>query len=205
MDAPPSPPNPKNLDAWASYALQYLKEQLREDAPRSLGPGSVFPNSPLDGEGAVVIFPFESKHGAAADPNYYVAVGASQANYYPAYGLSVQEAYELHLGTRFMLVMGVAQRPPRPEDEFELEREARRVVERVAPDATLADLELAASFDVEGQLHAVIKCHVAGKPVYIMAADAPMGFSLKTDLPAPVAYRLHIGHALRHEPEPRDD
>lgn len=205
MAAPQDPPRPNNLEVWASYALDYLKEQLRDDAPQSLGPGTVFAQSPLEGEGAVVVFPFESSHGAAPDPNYYVAVGASQANYYPAYGLNVQEAYELHLGTRFMLVMGVALRPPRPEDDFELEREARRVVDRVAPSAEIDKLELAASFDVEGQLHAVLRCTLAGKPVYVMAGEAPIGFSQKVHLPAPVAYRLHIGHVLRHEPLPTDE
>lgn len=205
MRPPEAPPSPENQDAWRSYALHYLRDQLRADAPAVLGDAHLFPASPLDGEGAVFVFPFSARHGSALDHDYYVVVGRTEPNYYPAYGLTPQEAFELHLGTRFMLVLGVAQRPPAPEDDFDMNRDARLIVDRVAPGVPIEDLALVASFDVEGLLHAVLKCRIKDTDAYIMAASAPMGFCTRTDLPPQVAYRLHIGHALRREPKPADD
>lgn len=196
------PTDADDLAAWSAVALVYLRDQLASDAPAALGKGRLFPNSPLEGEGFTVIFPFQSQRGIPGDTNFYVAVGPAHNNYYPAYGLSMDEAYDLHLGTRFMLVMGIAQRGPAPDDDFEIQREARRVVERIAPQAVTDDLELAASFDVDGQFHAVLRCRMAGRLVYIFAGDAPIGFSEKTSLPPPVAYRMHLGHVLRHEANP---
>ncbi len=205
MRPPEAPPSPDTQDAWRAYALHYLREQLRSDAPTALGDAHFFPVSPLEGEGAAVIFPFMARHGAALDPNYFVVVGSTEPNYYPAYGLTPQEAFELHLGTRFMLVMAVAQRPPVPEDDFDMNRDARLIVDRVAPGVPIERLALAASFDVDGSLHAVLKCRIKDTDAYIMAASAPMGFSTRTDLPPQVAYRLHIGPALRREPKPAEE
>lgn len=205
MSLPGIPTDADDLSAWSAVALKYLRDQLASDAPASLTNGKLFPNSPLEGEGFTVLFAFQSKRGSPDDTNFYVAVGPTHANYYPAYGLSPDEAYDLHLGTRFMLVMSIAQRGPAPDDDFEIQREARRVVERIAPQAVIDDLELAASFDLDGQFHAVLLCKMAGKPVYIFAGDAPMGFCEKTSLPPAVAYRMHLGHVLRHEAKPEDE
>lgn len=205
MSLPGIPIDANDLSAWSTVALEYLRDQLANDAPIALGKGKFFPNSPLEGEGFTVIFPFQSQRGAPADTNFYVAVGPSRNNYYPAYGLAMDEAYDLHLGTRFMLVMGIALRSPVPDDDFEIQREARRVVDRIAPQAVIDDLELAASFDVDGQFHAVLRCKMAGRPVYIFAGDAPIGFSEKMSLPPAVAYRMQLGRVLRHEAKPDDD
>ncbi|GMU35490.1 MAG: hypothetical protein HS101_01745 [Planctomycetia bacterium] len=205
MSLPGIPIDANDLSAWSAVALEYLRDQLANDAPTALGKGKFFPNSPLEGEGFTVIFPFQSQRGAPADTNFYVAVGPSHNNYYPAYGLAMDEAYDLHLGTRFMLVMGIALRSPVPDDDFEIQREARRVVDRIAPQAVIDDLELAASFDVDGQFHAVLRCKMAGRPVYIFAGDAPIGFSEKISLSPAVAYRIQLGRVLRHEAKPDDD
>lgn len=205
MNPPPAESSPDNIDSWRELALSYLAGQLRDDAPKSLGQPTLFPWSPLEGEGTIVIFPFRALHGAAADEDYYVVVGRTEPNYYPAYGLSPEDAFHLHLGTRFMLVLGVAQRSPRPEDDFDMHRDARMIVDRVAPGEPIEDLSLEAAFDVEGQLHAVLRCRIRGAAVYIMAAHAPMGFSTHSELPPQVAYRIHIGRALLHEPKPADE
>lgn len=205
MDRPAQPPLPENLDTWVAYALDYLQTQLREDAPKELGRGTIFGLNPLDGEGPIVVFPFLSERGTSADRNYHVVVGMTEPNYYPAYGLDAEEAFCLHLGTRFMLVMQVAQRSRTPEDDFDPQREARLLVDRVAPGEPIEELTVAACFDVEGQLHAVLKCRIRGTDAYLMAGDAPHGFSTHTHLPPQVAYRIHLGRALRAEPRPKDE
>lgn len=204
MEARDSQSESASLNELAHSAIEYLKVQLGASAPQSLDPGTVFPDSPLDGEGKTAIFPFECNHGASQDRRYFVVVGNTQPNYYPAYGLSIEEAFELHLGTRFMLVIGVAQRFPTADDDFDIQREARRVVDRIAPNIPIEDLELATSFDVDGRLHAVLRCQIAGRPVYVMAGETPPGFVEKVQLPPQVAYRMHIGHVLRNEPTPED-
>ncbi|HKQ48188.1 MAG TPA: hypothetical protein VJZ71_08980 [Phycisphaerae bacterium] len=194
---PTTPPDPMNLSPWREYALGYLRAQLREDAPGELGVARVFERSPLEGDGAVVVFEFRARRGAAESDQYYVVVGQTEPNYYPAYGLDADEAYSLHLGTRFMLVMGVAQCVA-PEG-IDVMAAARVVVDRVAPSAPIEGLTVAACFDVEGQHHVVLRGRVAGQDVYIMAGEAPAGFSRRVELPPQVAYRLHVGAVLRVE------
>lgn len=201
---PTTPPNPHDLEPWRDYALAYLREQFREDAPTELGPGRVFERSPLEGEGAVVVFEFRTRRGAAESDQYYVVVGQTEPNYYPAYGLDADEAYSLHLGTRFMLVMGVAQCEPSGGEGYDAMPDARAVVDRVAPSAPIEGLSVAACFDVEGQRHVVLRGRVEGQEVYIMAGEAPVGFSQRVDLPPPVAYRLHLGAVILNEASARD-
>ena len=196
---PNLPPDPHDLGPWREYAMAYLREQLREDAPAELGPGQVFEHSPLEGEGAVAVFEFRAQHGAAESDRYYVVVGQTEPNYYPAYGMDFGEVYSLHLGTRFMLVLGVAQCAPPGGVNYEPMNDARAVVDRVSPSASIEGLSVAACFDVEGQRHVVLRGRVAGQEVYIMAGEAPAGFLQRVDLPPPVAYRLHVGAVLRGE------
>jgi hypothetical protein len=201
---PDSPVDPKDLSPWRRYALEYLREQLREAAPSELGEATFFERSPLEGEGATVLFEFRAQRGAAESDRYYVAVGQTGPNYYPAYGLDADEAYSLHLGTRFMLAMGVAQCEPPGGAAYDPMPAARIVVDRVAPSAPIEGLSVAACFDVGGERHLVLRGKVAGQEVYIMAGDAPAGFSHRIELPPPVAYRLHLGAVLRSEATPKD-
>lgn len=214
MDPPTLPPGNRNLDQWRSYALFYLADQLGSAAPKTLLNPTLFPRSPLEGEGPTVLFDFTANLSGRDEQPYHVIVGKTQPNYYPAYGLSAEEAFDLHLGTRFMLVMGVAlikespteQSPDdSPELAYDAAADARGIVDRIVPGAAIDDLTTAASFDVDGRIHTVLRCRVAGEPVYVMGRDAPPGFSKRIDLPAQVVYRLHLGHVLRHEPEPGDD
>lgn len=203
MERPSRPPEAGNLDAWRAVALAYLRAQWPNDAPTALDAPTVFPRSPLEGEGAVAIFPFATARVAAGgDPRMYVVVGATEPNYYPAYGLSVDDAFSLHLGTRFMLVMGIGQHEAGAGDDYDAVDDARRIVSRVSSTAPVTDVRIAAQFNVEGQIHSVLKARVAEREVYILGRDAPMGFVERADLPAPVAYRLHLGRVLRAEPDP---
>lgn len=203
MNRPDKPPDAGNLDAWREFALAYLRAQWPNDAPATLEAPAVFSRSPLEGEGAVVIYPFTSARAAAGgDPRMHVVVGATEPNYYPSYGLSVDDAFSLHLGTRFMLVMGIGQHEADGGDPYDAEDDARRIVSRVSSTAPVEDVRIAAQFNVEGEIHSVLKARVAEREVYILGRDAPMGFVERADLPAPVAYRLHLGRVLRAEPDP---
>jgi len=201
MKQPEEPPNPGSLDAWRDFALAYLRAQWPNDAPAVLEAPTVFSHSPLEGEGAVAIFPFASPR-AAGDSRMVVVVGETQPNYYPSYGLTIDDAFSLHLGTRFMLVMGIGQHEAAAADDYDAEDDARRIVSRVSNAAPVDAVRIAAQFNVEGQIHSVLAARVAGREVYILGRDAPMGFVERADLPAPVAYRLHLGRVLRAEPDP---
>jgi hypothetical protein len=203
MQPPADAPCEHNLAPWREYALSYLRGQLGEAAPAALGAATLFTHCPLEGEGPVILFGFEADRGGGREP-YYVAVGRTEPNYYPAYGLDADDAYSLHLGTRFMLVMGVAQRPERAGDAYDAAGDARAIAVRVAGDRPVEDVRVAATFDVDGQLHSVLRARLAGEEVYIMGRDAPPGFSRRTDLPPQVVYRLHLGVVLRREPIVRE-
>jgi hypothetical protein len=214
MEPPTLPPEDQNLDEWRNYALFYLADQLGSAAPKTLVNPALFPRSPLAGEGPTVLFEFTADLSGRGEEPYHVIVGKTQPNYYPAYGLSAEEAFDLHLGTRFMLVMGVALMKEissehsaggSSETAYDAAVDARGIVDRVAPGATIDDLKIAASFDVDGRIHTVLRCRVAGEPAYVMGRDAPPGFSRRVDLPAQVVFRLHLGQVLRHEPEPADE
>ena len=204
MEQPQSPPNSGNVGEWERYGLAYLSEHFKEAAPKKLSKPMLFERSPLEGEGATVVFEFSADRSGRGAERHFVVVGQTEPNYYPAYDLSGEEAFDLHLGTRFMLVMGVGQ-VDGADDEYDATADARGIVDRISPKAAIEDVALAATFEVGGQLHAVIRCKLSGQPVYIMGRDAPPGFSRRTDLPPQAAYRMHIGQVLRREPAPKSD
>jgi hypothetical protein len=199
MNAPHEPPCEANVEAWREFALSYLREQLREMAPITLSHPTIFARSPLEGEGATMVFGFTCDRGTHGTEAHYVVVGRTEANYYASYGLDADEAFSLHLGTRFMLVMGVAQAAEQAGDNYDAVSDARVIADRVAPEMAVEDVRVAATFDVAGQLHSVLQCRLGGDEVYILGRDAPPGFSRRTDLPPHVVYRLHIGSVLRSE------
>jgi len=201
MDAPADPPREGDIDQWRAFALEYLAAQLKDAAPKTVRSPVVFSNAPLEGDGPVVIFSFIMNRGGRGDEPHYVVVGQTESNYYPAYGLDADEAYSLHLGTRFMLVMGVAQ-AAQPAGDYDAFCDARAIADRVAPGTALEAVSVAATFDVDGQFHAVLSCRLAGERIYIMGRDSPTGFSRRVDLLPQVVYRLHIGHVLRSEANP---
>ncbi len=202
LKTPVAGPDDATMDAWRAYALEYLAHELREAAPTTLSEATLFPRSPLDGEGAVVVFAFEAVRSERDAKQFYVVVGRTEPNYYPSQGLSADEAFSLHLGTRFMLVMGIAQAAEPMITAYDPARDARTIVDRISPNAPIEDARIAAAFDVDGQLHTVVACRLAGRDVFVMAGDAPHGIHERTGLPPQVAYRLHIGQVLRNEPDP---
>ena len=205
MKLPADPPSEKNLPAWQAYALDYLREQLKDAAPSELTKPKLFERSPLEGEGATVVFEFTADIADRGAERHFVVVGQTEPNYYPAYGLDADETFSLHVGTRFMLVMGVAQCGPSEPGDYDAQADARAIVGRIAHEAAVEDVTIAATFDVEGEPHAVLRCKVAGESVYIFGRDAPPGFSRWTNLPPQVVYRLHLGSVLRREPAPSDE
>lgn len=208
MSTTPPPPAAENLDWWQDHALDFLRDHFREATPTTLGEHQLFPTSPLDGDGATFIFRFSADRSGKGLENYIVAVGQTEPNYYADEGYEFEDAFDLHLGTRFMLVLGVAQvHEPDiitgPDDKpYDVEKDARHIVNRVSPDARLDKIELAALFDVAGQYFAVIRLLLDGQPVYVMGRDAPFGFSNRADLAPQVVLRLHLGRALQLEPDP---
>jgi len=204
MSRPSAPPDRESLPAWRDHALEYLRSQLGGAAPSELGEPAFLERSPLAGEGAMVVFPFRAAVDGRHEEEYRVVVGRTEPNYYPGYNLSLEETFDLHLGTRFMLVLGVAQYRC-ADDSYDPLEDARSIVARVAPGRPIEDLDIAAAFAVDDQVHTVLRCRIDGTPVYIMARDAPLGFNERTDLPPQVAYRLHLGQVLRREPNPADD
>lgn len=207
MPAPLHPPDGTNTSEWTNFALDYLTGQLRQHAPKSLGSPALFPRSPLDGEGPCLIFPFKADRGRGPE-DHYVIVGQTEPNYYPAYGLDGDEAFSLHIGTRFMLVMQIAQIPEgnagvsSTSQQYDPARDARSIVDRIAPQAKIEDVTIAAEFDVDGQIHAVLAVMLNSQRIYIIGRDAPPGFSPRVDLPPQVVYRIHLGEVLRAEPDP---
>lgn len=180
-------------------ALTYLREQLGTAAPTTLEEFGHFEDSPLEGEGAVTLYRFAAAVGGVELASYIVAAGETEPNYYPAYDLSPEEAYHLHLGTRFMLVVGVSQMPAADVPPGELERLAS-LVRGVVPDRTVSELTLLTAFRVEDGRHLVARGSIDGHEVYLLGGDMPLGFYQRLSLPPQVVYRIHLGQVLRLEP-----
>lgn len=191
------------LDEWRDAALAYLRQVLASRAPAQLGRHHVFETSPLEGEGPIALFEFELPSAANPHERYFVAVGQTEPNYYAALDLSPEDMFALHLGTRFMLVLGVALMPNPDHAGFDLEKAVRDLVWSIRHGEPIGDVTWAAAFDVEGQMHGVARCRVGQDPVYAFVADAPPGFSTQVDIAPQTAYRIHIGRALLAESRTR--
>jgi len=192
-------------------AEEYLREQLGTQAPRELGFAAEFDERPLEEEGRVCVFTFDlgviTREAAAsaqatlrrvAAPHYVVA-GATSPNYFPQYGLAADDAYSLHLGTRFMLELGVARADP-AEEPPQARDELRTLVGAAASGARIEREELAALFRCGEKLFAVYRLSLEGEgDVYCLGADCPPGFYRLTEHPPQVALRLHLGKLIRTE------
>lgn len=187
-------------------AGEYLRAELGDRAPAELAFCGWFDEAPLDGEGRVAMFRYTAAPGVAAgaadvcgEPGEsYVVVGRTTPNYFPAYGLDPDDAYSLHIGTRFMLELRVgltdtAAEPPAARDEL------RRVIAEVAPSANVAQIELAALFRAGESLFGVYRAEIDGQGVYVLGADSPPGFYRRPDLPPQTILRLHLGKLIRAE------
>jgi len=166
--------------------------------PRLRDP-AFFDRSPLETEGPVVIYRFDADLAGTGSVDYFVVVGQTEPNYYPAGGLEAGDAFVLHLGTRFMLVMGIGLAGDDRLKDYDVAADIRQIVDRVAPREAIEDVEIATAFAVSGDLHIVVRCRLAGESVFVFAGDCPPGFDRRTDLAPQVAYRLHLGRLLLNE------
>jgi len=179
-------------------ARDYLIRELGPSAPMQFLPLGHFAESPLEGEGSVTIFSFEASIGGGETQTYHVVAGQTAPNYYPTYGLSIEDIYSLHVGTRFMLVLEVGMLPLE-QLPSSIEADMREDLARVAPGEPVSDFELIAGFAVEDQKHAVARCRIGPETVYVFGGDLPLGIYRQIHLPPQVVYRVHLGNVLRLE------
>lgn len=187
-------------------AIAYLREHLAERTPDFLVLEGEFAESPLEGEGRTLLFSFDLPPGPGVaagacetyEPKHFVAVGETTPNFFPAYGLSADDAYSFHVGTRFMLEMELQRVGPElePPDARQL---LRTVLANVAPGAELRREELAALFRCEDGYFAVYRLQLNEDDVYALGADCPPGFYKLTNYPPQMVLRLHLGKLIRSE------
>lgn len=203
----------QNVEALRGAACEYLRAQLQDRAPDSLALEARFEEQPLEGEGPAAVFSFDIESAGCEDGDvvpvsaavkserHYVVVGETEPNYFPGYGLDADDAYSMHVGTRFMLVMelGLAD----PNDEPPAAREAlRRALSTFATDA---DEQLAGLFHSAGRYVAVYRVSLKGEQVFCLTGDFPTGFYRLTQFPPQVALRLHLGKLIRAESDDTGD
>lgn len=195
-----NPAAPEHADA----ARAYLASELGPRAPQTLRFEAAFDEQPLEGEGRTELYSFDlaAGGGAAACPaeaaRHFVAVGETTPNYFPAYGLSADDAFSLHVGTRFMLTMQIGLTEPTlepPGARAALHTFLATHLRGVAAGPE----ELAALFRCEDDFFAVYRLTIDGRPLYFMGADCPPGFCDLADHPPQAALRLHLGRLIRRE------
>lgn len=205
MSRPTTGPSMADVEPWKRYAIEYLRSELKSTAPDELNEPQLCNDSPLEGEGAIVAFPFMADFGVGVAQKHWVIVGQTEPNYYPHYDLEPLDLFCLHWGTRFMSVLSVPQADAASSGEYDPTQDARHILDRIAPRKPIEKVEVAVTFDVEGEKHSVLRCRLDDESIYIFGRDAPPGFSRRADLPPHVAYRIHIGRVLLREPEPVDE
>lgn len=182
-----------------SLALSYLSAQLGAHAPAELGAARLFDASVLEGEGRVAVFEFDASPGGGERGAYFVVVGETEPNYFPRWTLTAEEQFRVHLGTRFMLVVGIGQARDEEWAGYEPLGDVERMAGQVAPGARVTEARAAAMFRAGEELHAVCRCRIGGEEVYALTRDAPPGFYRRCELPPHVVYRLHLGTLLERE------
>ena len=81
-----------------------------------------------------MIYLFDADLAGTGPVDYYVVVGLTEPNYYPAGGLEADDAFVLHLGTRFMLVMGIGLAGDERLKDYDAVADTRQIVGSVAPE-----------------------------------------------------------------------
>ncbi len=193
-------PEPGGLQA---DALKYLRGALGDRAPEEIVLEGVFDEEPLEGEGRVEVFRFELSPmpdvpERAVATEHYLVVGETEPNYFPVYGLTADEAYSFHIGTRFVAVMGLA--VVDAADEPAGARAAmRNFVGACNPGVDMVSEEVAGVFRCGEQVFVVYKLRLGGREVYCMGGGLPPGFYAHVEYPPQVALRLHVGQLVRQE------
>ena len=184
----------------------FHEQQAREYLTTQFGPQgfsnpafvATFEEAPLEGEGPIGVFAFTALREGSPPENCFVVAGQTQPNYYPALNLSAEEMYNLHIGTRFMFVLAVAQLP---SDALlgDVQAMAASTLSGVVPGALVQDVHAQAAFRLEDQTHIVARARVGPEEVYLVLGDIPLGISRRIDLPPHVIYRIHLGQVIRLE------
>ena len=195
-----------SIEALEAAAVAYLRQQLGDRAPQELRLEGQFDERPLDGEGPTALFSFDldpaadggGANAATTKSRHYVAVGQTEPNFLPAYGLDPDDAYSLHIGTRFMLEMQVqvvdaAYEPPGAREAMEVFAQA------YGGGGRPENAELATLFRCEETYFAVYRLTIGGEDVFCMGAGCPPGFYRMTQHPPQVALRVHLGKLIRAE------
>jgi hypothetical protein len=195
--------DPVQLSVWQTAATDYLRTHLRDRTPASLQLIGVFDEKPLDGEGRVAVFEFDlppanATAACGADSRHVVAVGETEPNFYPGYGLAADDAYSLHVGTRFILGMGVEKLPVESEPPH-FRQHMQMFVRGCNPTAGVSDETCVLLLRCEDQQFAVYRVSINGRAVYYVGGDLPPGFYELTDHPPQLALRLHLGKLIRTE------
>ncbi len=179
-------------------ALAFLRDQLGPCAPSRLEHALTVHEEPLEGEGPTSLFRFDAAPDGGSPQRFWAAAGVTEPNYYPDWGLSADEMYSVHVGTRFMLVMEVAQALAEqvPDAAFEWFTEFLR---RVAPAARVSNERVLAAFVVEDQMHVVAEAYLDGESVIAVGYEAPPGIYRDAQLPPHVIFRRHMGIVVRRE------
>lgn len=194
-------------DELRQQARDWLAERLGDRAPDALDPVVAFDERPLEGEGPAVIFAFRlaravddpERATSGPDVTQFVVVGQTEPNLYADYGLSPDQLYSLHIGTRFMLVLGIGV-AENVVEASELRTQLDRFLYDTNPHVSAENITLAGCFrDAEGRVFSVHRVTLAGQDVYCVGGDLPPGFYELTDHPPQVALRLHLGQLIRTE------
>ncbi len=181
-------------------ALDYLQRELRNDAPADVEFVAAFTGRPLEREGNMSLFRFTASLGGQAVERYWVVSGQTEPNYYPHWELSPDDVHALHLGTRFMLVMGISSLPLN-ELPSDLDKNIASFIGSIAPSATVTEIRPVVAFQVEQHRYAVARVFLAGEDVYVFGLDCPPGVDRDVHLPPHVVFRRHLGRAIRLEME----
>ncbi len=185
-------------DDHKSAALAYLAETLKAAAPADVSLEATFTGEPLEREGAMSVFSFEASLGGGEPERYWVVAGQTEANYYPHWGLTSEQVYDLHLGTRFMLVVGVSAIPIEGLGNDAAES-VTSFIRSANPGEPVGDVEPAAVFAVEDGTFAVFRARIRDEEVYVLGVDCPPAIYPEAELPPHVILRRHLGVLIREE------
>lgn len=179
-------------------AFDYVRRELGNDAPPALCHEATYADEPLEGEGTMSVFSFDASIGGEPAGAYRVVAGDTVPNYYPHWGLSAEQAYQVHIGTRFMLALRIAQLP---ESKIPPGAQERVVafIGTVAPGEPVCNVKPAAAFDVDGETYAVFRATIADVDAYVLGAACPPGIYREVNLPPHVIFRRHLGAMILRE------
>jgi hypothetical protein len=190
-------------------AQAYLNEQLGSRAPLTMELAASFNEAPLDNQGQAFVFSFDLSGGASshapsnvenagcAPQRHFVVAGDTQPNYFPAYAFDADDGYSYHIGTSFLLEMGV-QRVQMDEPPGARERLMRFLL-TYARAEQLGEIRVAAIFACQEQFFVIYDVRIDADRFYCMGCDCPPGCYALTRFPPQVALRLHLGKLIRAE------